>query len=111
MTRQGTVNGIFTNGIRRDIADIRVTTFQNPSGMVSAGKGYFTESSNSGLAVPTKALAGGAGAVTGGALEKANVDVATEFVNLIQAQNGYQANARTIRISNDMLKELASLIR
>ena len=39
------------------------------------------------------------------------MDVAKEFVNRIQAQNGYQANARTIRVSNDMLRELANLVR
>jgi flagellar hook protein FlgE len=39
------------------------------------------------------------------------VDVATEFVNMMQAQNGFQANARTIRIANDVLRELTNLIR
>jgi flagellar hook protein FlgE len=53
----------------------------------------------------------GAGAVHGSALEKSNADVATEFVNLMQAQNGFQANARTIRVANDILRELTSLIR
>ena len=56
-------------------------------------------------------MTGGTRAIHGGALEKSNVDTAEQFVNLIQAQNGYQANARTIRVTNDMLKELTSLIR
>ena len=43
--------------------------------------------------------------------EKSNADVATEFVNMIQAQNGFQANARSIRVANDILRELTSLIR
>ncbi len=111
VTREGTVSGIFTNGIRKDIAALRVTVFQNPAGLESVGKGYYVESSNSGSAIPTRAMSGGAGSVRGGALEKSNVDVATEFVNLIQAQNGYQASARTIRVSNEMLNELSSLIR
>jgi flagellar hook protein FlgE len=37
--------------------------------------------------------------------------MASEFVGLIQAQNGYQANARTIRVANDMLQQLTTLIR
>jgi flagellar hook protein FlgE len=72
---------------------------------------YFQASSNSGSAVPTRAMSGGAGAITGSSLERSNVEVAAEFVNLIQAQNGYQANARTIRIANEMLQELSNLIR
>jgi flagellar hook protein FlgE len=56
-------------------------------------------------------MSGGAGSIHGGALEKSNSDVATQFVSMIQAQNGFQANARTIRVANDILRELSSLIR
>jgi flagellar hook protein FlgE len=103
--------GVFTNGIRKDIAAIRVATFQNPSGLESIGNNFLTASANSGEPVPTKGLSGGAGAIHGGTLEGSNVEVAAEFVNLIQAQNGYMANARTIRVTNDMLRELTGLIR
>jgi flagellar hook protein FlgE len=61
--------------------------------------------------VATRALSGGAGAVRGGTLEKSNVEVAQEFVDMIQAQNGFQANARTILVANDILRELSGLIR
>jgi flagellar hook protein FlgE len=109
--REGVLVGIFDNGIRRNVAGIRLATFQNPAGLQSIGNSYFVTSANSGEPVPTQALTGGAGAVRGGALEKSNVDVAVEFVNLIQAQNGFQANARTITVSNEMLRELTNLIR
>jgi flagellar hook protein FlgE len=56
-------------------------------------------------------MTGGAGSIHGGALEKSNADVATQFVAMIQAQNGFQANARTIRVANDILRELSNLIR
>jgi flagellar hook protein FlgE len=111
VSREGVLVGVFSNGARRDIAALRLATFQNPAALSSLGGNYFQTTSNSGTPLPTKALSGGAGAVQGGALEKSNVDVATEFVNLIQAQNGFQANARTIRVSNDMLQELTNLIR
>jgi flagellar hook protein FlgE len=107
----GMLVGIFTNGVRRDIAQLRVTTFQNPAGLQSVGRNYFTQSANSGLATAAAAMSGKAGSIRGGALEKSNVDPASEFVNLIQAQNGYQASARTITVSNDMLRELSNLIR
>lgn len=111
VSRDGVLVGIFTNGVRKDLAALKVATFQNPAGLTSLGNNFFIASSNSGEAVPAKALTGGAGAVRGGVLEKSNVEVATEFVNLIQAQNGYQANARTIKVANDMLRELTDLIR
>jgi flagellar hook protein FlgE len=85
--------------------------FKNAAGLESAGGGYFVPSSNSGDAVATDAMSGGAGTIHGGALEKSNADIATEFVNLIQAQSGYQANARTIRVATDILAELSNLIK
>ena len=90
---------------------MRIALFQNTSGLESVGGGYFIPSANSGEAVATEALTGGAGSIHGGSLEKSNADVATEFVNMIQAQNGFQANARTIRVANEILRELTNLIR
>jgi len=111
VSREGDLMGMFTNGVRSTIATIKVATFQNPAGLVSVGNSYYQSSANSGDAIPTRGLSGGAGAITGGSLERSNVEVAQEFVNLIQAQNGFQANARTIRVTNDMLRELSNLIR
>jgi len=111
VSREGTLIGVFSNGARRDIASLKVATFQNPAALLALGGNYFAASSNSGAPIPTKAQSGGAGTIHGGSLEKSNVDVANEFVSLIQAQNGFQANARTIQVSNEMLGELTNLIR
>ncbi|MCE5279019.1 MAG: flagellar hook-basal body complex protein [Planctomycetaceae bacterium] len=111
VTREGVLVGVFTNGARRDLAALRIATFQNPAGLASVGNNYFEVSANSGEPVATKAMSGSAGAVRGGSMEQSNVDVATEFVNLIQAQNGFQANARTIKAANEMLQELTNLTR
>ena len=109
--RGGVLVGAFSNGTKRDIATMAIGLFNNDSGLLGIGGGYFIPSPNSGDPVIGEALTGGAGATIGGALEKSNADVATEFVTLIQAQNGYQANARTIRVANEVLQELANLIR
>jgi flagellar hook protein FlgE len=111
VNNEGLVIGAFSNGIKKNIATIEIALFQNVAGLESIGGGYFIPSANSGEAVVTQARTGGAGTVHGGALEKSNADVATEFVNLIQAQNGFQANARTIKVANDILNELSNLIR
>jgi flagellar hook protein FlgE len=107
----GTLVGSFSNGIKKDLATVAVAVFNNPAGLQSVGEGCYTESSNSGSAILVEAGTSGAGTVQGGALEKSNADIATEFVNLIMAQNGYQANARTITVANDILQELTNLIR
>jgi flagellar hook protein FlgE len=111
VNNEGIVIGAFSNGIKKNIATLQVALFQNTSGMERIGGGYYIPSANSGEAVATQGLTGGAGSIHGGSLEKSNADVATEFINLIQAQNGYQANARTIRIANEILRELSNLIR
>lgn len=107
----GTIVGAFTNGVKKDLATLQIALFNNPAAMQSAGGGYYVASANSGGAVATQAGSTGAGVIHGSALEKSNADVATEFVNMIEAQNGYQANARTIRVATDILRELTSLIR
>jgi len=111
VNKEGIVIGAFSNGIKKNIAAVQIALFQNTSGLESVGGGYFTTSANSGEPVATQAMTGGAGSIHGGALEKSNADVATQFVSMIQAQNGFQANARTIRVANDILRELSNLIR
>jgi flagellar hook protein FlgE len=108
---EGIVIGAFSNGIKKNIATIQIALFQNVAALEGVGGGYFIASANSGEAIATQAMTAGAGTVHGGALEKSNSDVATEFVNMIKAQNGFQANARTIRVANDILRELTNLIR
>ena len=107
----GTLVGSFSNGIKKDIATIQIALFQNTTGLESIGGNYFDTSANSGDPVATQALIGGAGSIHGGALEKSNADVASEFVSMIQAQNGFQASARTIRVANEILRELAGMVR
>jgi len=111
VNNEGILIGAFSNGIKRNIATLQVALFQNTAGLESIGTGYFIPSANSGEAIATQGMTAGAGIIHGGALEKSNADVATEFVNMIQAQNGFQANARTIRVANEILRELSDLIR
>jgi flagellar hook protein FlgE len=111
VSNEGYIIGSFTNGVKKNLATIQLALFKNPSGLESAGGGYFTPSVNSGEPIATQGMIGGAGTIHGGSLEKSNADVASLFVSMIEAQNGYHANARTIKIANDMLQELTNLIR
>ena len=107
----GVIEGIFTNGQTLPIAQLEVASFTNPAGLKRVGDGYFSLTSNSGLAVPGAALTGGRGPIRSGGLETSNVDVALEFTRLIIAQSGFQVNARTITTTDEVLQELANLIR
>jgi len=111
VNNEGVLIGAFSNGIKKNIATIQIGLFKNASGLESIGNGYYIPSANSGEAIATQAMTGGAGSIHGAALEKSNADVATEFVNMIQAQNGFQANARSIKVANEILSELTNLIR
>jgi flagellar hook protein FlgE len=107
----GMVVGTFSNGVKVDVAALQIGLFQNPEGLEAVGGGTFVPTANSGEPIASIATTGGAGSIRGKSLEKSNVDIATEFVNLMVAQNGYQANARTITVANDILRELTNLIR
>ena len=107
----GELIGSFSNGIKKTLATLQIATFKNPAGLENSGNGYYGPSVNSGNAVATQAMVGAAGTIHSGALEKSNAEVAEMFVQMIEAQNGYQANARTIKVANEMLRELTNLIR
>ena len=107
----GVINGVYSNGLTRTIAQVALATFSNLGGLLRDGNNLFTETAASGVAQIGQPGSGGRGSVTGGVLENSNVDLSTEFSELIITQRGYQANARTIRVANEILRELTQLIR
>ena len=104
----GTLMGIFTNGRSFELAQLAIATFTNPQGLMHHGGNYLQESTNSGT--PTIG-ASATSTVKGGQLEASNVDIAGEFTQMIVAQRGFSANARTITVSDEILQELLSIIR
>lgn len=90
---------------------IDLATFDNPQGLNEAGSSYFQESAASGS--PKYCIPGyeGSGAVVSGSLEMSNVNLATEFSDLITTQRGFQANSRIITTSDSILEELVNLKR
>ncbi len=107
---EGLLIGTFSNGVKKTLGAVEMALFQNSAGLESIGNSYFVTSANSGEAVYNQAGSGGAGTIQGSSLEKSNADTATEFVNLIMAQNGFQASSRTIKVASEILQELATLI-
>lgn len=107
----GDIKGLYSNGQSQTIATLQIFTFRNPAGMLSAGGNLWQPSSNSGLETPRQPGQGGAGQIAAGSLEGSNVDIASEFTRLITAQRGFQVNARVIQTTDQILQELAGLIR
>ncbi len=107
----GVLTGSFSNGRSRNLAQIAIATFPNPSGLLKAGNNMFTVSNNSGE--PDKGIPGisGRGIIKPESLEMSNVDLSQEFVDMIITQRGFQANSRVITTSDSILEELVNLKR
>ncbi len=106
---QGMINGVFSNGTSRPLAQLALATFTNPGGLISAGNNTWSVSSNSGEPVIGYAGETITDTITPGALESSNVDLSQEFTNMIIAQRGYQADARVITTADQMLNEVVNL--
>ncbi|WP_194420331.1 flagellar hook protein FlgE [Microbacterium abyssi] len=111
LTNDGSLVGTFSNGETEVLARIALAGFVNPGGLEKAGSSQFRASANSGQATIGSAGADGLGGIISGALEMSNVDLSQEFTNLIVAQRGFQANARIITTSDEVLQELTNLKR
>lgn len=109
--RTGLLTGSFSNGTNVTLAQIVLADFNNPSGMLRTGDNMYSVSGNSGNAVLGFALEGSQSFITSGALEMSNVDLASEFTNMIVTQRGFQANGRVITNSDQMLEEVVNLKR
>jgi flagellar hook protein FlgE len=106
----GVLTGIATNGEQVDFAQLAIAKFANNSGLESVGQNYYQQTTNSGLPVVGAAETYGVGEVRGGQLENSNVDIALEFTQLIVAQRGFSANARTITVASEVLQELNNIL-
>jgi flagellar hook protein FlgE len=111
ISKDGTIIGSFTNGAKQSLARIAVATFTNPAGLEKAGNSGYTATVNSGNPVLGGPGDPGMGNAIAGSLEMSNVDLSQEFTNLIVAQRGFQANARIITTSDEVLQELTNLKR
>lgn len=107
----GFLTAQFSNGRARALYQIPLATFLNPNGLAPDQGGAFRTTLESGLYNINAANAGGAGRVVSGALEASNVDLASEFTNLITTQRAYSAASRIITTADQMLEELLMVKR
>lgn len=108
---QGVVMGLYTNGQKLAISQLAVAKFRSNDGLGRAGQNLWIETRDSGTAAMGTAASGGRAAVSSGAIEGSNVDLAEEFVGLIQHQRSFSANSKTITTADEMLQELINIKR
>jgi flagellar hook protein FlgE len=111
VSQTGIITGSYTNGQSLSIAQVALAMFANSGGLLKVGETCFAETVNSGAAQVDVPMQGGAGSIQGNTIEMSNVDLSEEFVSLIRAQRGFQANTRVVTTSDQVLEELINMKR
>jgi flagellar hook protein FlgE len=106
----GTVQGLFNNNQTLALGQVAVANFSNVQGLSQSSNGDFQATTASGAAVVGQAGIGGNGTITGGAVEESNVDLSTEFSNMIVAQQSYEANAKVLTTLDQVSQATLQLI-
>ncbi len=107
----GTITGLFTNGMTRTLGQVATANFTNPGGLERVGGNLFRDTANSGVANVGTPKNDGRGSLASGYLEQSNVDIGQEFTDLIVTQRGFQANTKIVTTVDEMLQELLSMKR
>jgi flagellar hook protein FlgE len=108
---QGKVRGLFSNGQELDLKRVALAKFTSTAGLKPVGKNLFSETILSGQPIVAGPGNSGTGSIQSGALEISNVDLSEQFVELIRAQQAFQANARVITTGDQLLTETVNLKR
>jgi flagellar hook protein FlgE len=107
----GVITGTYSNGQILDLFVLTLADFNNADGLNREGSNLFSETRESGVPITGVANTSDLGSVSSCTLEQSNVDMATEMVNLITAQRGFQASSKVITTADTMMNDLISLKR
>lgn len=111
INQDGTITGLFTNGKSRTLGQVALARFNSPQGLTLMGNNLYAASADSGQPIIGAADTAGMGEILSNSLEMSNVDLAEQFVKMIQYQRGFQANSRVITTTDEILQELVNLKR
>lgn len=107
----GSIRGVFSNGIARSLGQLRLARFSNPEGLEQRGQNMYSQGINTGLPVLGGPGENGIGTVAAGALELSNTDVGGDLVDLVLASTMYRSNARVITATQQLFDELLNIRR
>ena len=108
---EGVLSALYSNGETKDLAQVALAKFENPEALYKVGNNRMKESRDSGVPALGSANRAGRGKLFAKSLERSTVDIAGEFVNLIANQRAFQANAKTITTTDELLNEVIQLKR
>ena len=107
--QNGIITGIFSNGQNLTLGQVLVADFPSPDGLASVGNNNYQATNNSGQPLIGSAGSSGRGLIQSSTLEQSNVDLASEFVSMIAAQRGFEANSKIITTTDQILADLVNL--
>ncbi len=107
----GVIRGVFSNGVTRDLGQIRLARFANPAGLEQKGQNLFSQGVNSGLPIQGSPGDDGIGSLVAGAVELSNTDIGKNLIDLVLATTQYRGNSRVIATAQQLLDELLNLRR
>jgi flagellar hook protein FlgE len=107
----GTIRGVFSSGVTRDLGQILLARFANPAGLEQRGQNLFAQGVNSGLPVRGTPGSEGIGGIIAGAIELSNTDIGRNLIDLVLATTQYRGNTRVITTAQQLLDELLNLRR
>ncbi len=108
--KDGNIYGIFSNGQSRIVGQYALASFNSAEGLGRLGGNMLAETTASGQPTIGTANTGGRGGIVGGYLEQSNVNITNEFIDLIQAQRGFQANSKVITSVNQTFQDLLQIV-
>ena len=107
----GVIRGVFSSGTTRDLGQVRLARFANPTGLEQRGQNLFAQGVNSGLAIQGDPGVDGIGQIISGAVELSNTDIGQNLIDLVLATTQYRGNTRVITTAQQLLDELLNLRR
>ncbi len=111
ISRDGTITGVFNNGELQTIGQIQLAVFSNEEGLQRVGDNAFRETRESGSALVGGPESGSRGSIASESVERSNVELSRALVEMITVQRAYQANARTISTTANLLETVIQLGR
>jgi flagellar basal-body rod protein FlgG len=110
--KEGRVTGRLPgDNTTQQFGQLQLHTFMNPSGLTAVGANIVKETDASGTPTTSTAGQNGSGYLQQGYVERSNVEIVNELVNLIVAQRAYEVNSRAIQASDQMLSVATSIVR
>jgi flagellar hook protein FlgE len=105
----GSIVAHYSDGSQAVVAQLALAAISNPQSLISTGQNNFELGANTAAPAVGSPGTGSRGTIQGGALESSNVDIATEFTNLIVYQRSYEANSRVISTLDQLTQDLLNL--